>query len=84
MAAALGGLDVLAFTGGVGERSAEIRQRGVAGLEFMGIAIDARLNDSASDEAEITLARARVRTLVIRAREDLEIARQTRLVLGAT
>jgi acetate kinase len=41
MAAALGGLDVLVFTGGVGERSAEIRARAVGGLGFLGLALDA-------------------------------------------
>ena len=44
MAAALGGLDVLVFTGGVGEHVAEIRARAAAGLEFLGVAVDDRLN----------------------------------------
>ena len=42
MAAALGGLDVLVFTGGVGERSAPIRARAAEGLAFLGVAVDAR------------------------------------------
>jgi acetate kinase len=68
MAASLGGLDALVFTGGVGERSAEVRRRAVEGLSFLGV------------EAE-DVTDAAVRTLVIEAREDLEIARQVRGLL---
>jgi acetate kinase len=83
MSAALGGLDVLVFTGGVGEHSPEIRARAAAGLDFLGVAIDARLNPGAvADDLEITASGARARVLVIRAREDLEIARQARSVLA--
>jgi len=81
MAAALGGLDALVFTGGVGQRSADIRARTADGLEFLGVAIDARRNADAAGEAEITHSGASVRTLVLPAREDLEIARQARAVL---
>jgi acetate kinase len=81
MAAALGGLDLLAFTGGVGERSPEIRARAAAGLAFLGVAIDPALNGAG--EGEITAAGAQVRTVVLRAREDLEIARQVRDLLAA-
>jgi acetate kinase len=82
MSAALGGLDALAFTGGVGERSGEIRARAVDGLEFLGLAIDDERNTGAVDDAEITLDGAAARTLAIHAREDLEIARQTRTALS--
>jgi acetate kinase len=82
MSAALGGLDVLVFTGGVGERSPEIRGRAVAGLEFLGVSVDDRLNATGgAEDREITGARARARVLVIAAREDLEIARQARGVM---
>ncbi len=60
MAAAIGGLDVLAFTGGIGEHAAAIRDEAVAGLGWLGD----------------------FETLVIAAREDLEIARQTRALLA--
>jgi acetate kinase len=84
MVASLGGLDGLAFTGGVGERAAEIRARAVQGLEFLGLAIDPERNESAADgDAEISAEGARAATLVLRAREDVEIARQTRRVLGS-
>jgi len=82
MSAALGGLDVLVFTGGVGEHSPEIRARAVRGLDFLGVAIDDRLNaGGGADDREITAAGGRGRVLVVKAREDLEIARQTRTVL---
>jgi acetate kinase len=82
MAAALGGLDALVFTGGVGEHAAEIRARAVEGLEFLGLAIDPAHNAAAAGDADITADGARAATLVLRAREDVEIARQTRRVLG--
>jgi acetate kinase len=83
MAAALGGLDALIFTGGIGERSAPVRVRAVHGLAFLGLAIDAECNQTADGDQEITADGALARTLVIRAREDLEIARQTRSVLAS-
>ncbi len=83
MVAALGGLDALVFTGGVGERAPAIRTRTVAGLGFLGLALDERHNSSASFDAEITGAGAEARALVVRAREDLEIARQARAAAGA-
>jgi acetate kinase len=81
MAAALGGLDVLAFTGGVGEHNAEIRAGGASGLAFLGVVIDSERNEGASGDVEISGAGASVRTVVIQAREDLEIAGQVRSVL---
>jgi acetate kinase len=81
MAAALGGLDALAFTGGVGEHSAAIRERAAAGLGFLGVELDRARNDAARGDAEIGAGDATARTLVITAREDLEIARQVRSIL---
>ncbi len=81
MAAAMGGLDALAFTGGVGENSAPVRQRAAQGLAFLGVRIDADLNPGAGDR-EITAAGASVRTFVCEAREDLQIAAEVRAVLG--
>jgi acetate kinase len=82
MVAALGGLDALVFTGGVGERSAEIRSRAVDGLDFLGLAIDAERNRMAAGDIELTAQGASAATLVIAAREDLEIARQTHAALA--
>jgi acetate kinase len=81
MAAALGGLDALAFTGGVGEHAPEIRCAAVEGLGFLGAAIDESANAGGNDDRDISAATASVSTLVIKAREDVEIAGQTRRVL---
>jgi acetate kinase len=81
MAAALGGLDVLAFTGGVGEYSAGVRGRAARRLGFLGVAIDDPRNDTVRGEGDIGAAAAPVRTFVITAREDLRIAREARRVL---
>jgi acetate kinase len=82
MTAALGGLDVLVFTGGVGENAAEIRRRAAEGLRFLGVAVDGDANAGAQPDADVTATGAAVRTLVIRAREDLEMAREVRATLG--
>jgi acetate kinase len=83
MAAAMDGLDVLVFTGGVGERSAPIRARAADGLGFLGVEVDAEANEAAVPDAEIGAPDARVRSLVVEAREDLQIARDVRRVLTA-
>jgi len=86
MAAAAGGLDALVFTGGVGERSAEVRRRCVDGLAHLGAALDDAANeaaDSSAQDAEITGASATARVFVVRAREDLQMAVECRRLLGA-
>jgi acetate kinase len=82
MAAAMGGLDILLFTGGVGENAPEIRGRACRGLEFLGIDVDPRLNEAAAADCEIGGTTGPVRTLVIRAREDIRIAAEVAGVLG--
>jgi acetate kinase len=84
MAAAMQGLDALVFTGGVGEHAPAIRARAAAGLEFLGVALDADANAGADGDGEIGAAGGAVRVLVVTAREDLEIARQVRGVLDAS
>jgi acetate kinase len=84
MAAALAGLDALVFTGGVGERSAHVRAGAVEPLGFLGILIDPARNAAGGDEREISAAGSSVRTVVIAAREDLEIARQVRQALSSS
>ncbi len=81
MTAALGGLDALVFTGGVGEHCAPVRVRAGEGLAFLGVSIDEERNDRAGGDADIGAASASVRTLVLTAREDVEIARQVRTLL---
>ena len=85
MAAAMGGVDVLVFTGGVGENSPEVRSRAAGGLGFLGVAVDESRNtldkaDRGGEDWEITAAGAAVRTFVIAAREDRQIAGEVRSV----
>jgi acetate kinase len=81
MAASLGGLDVLLFTGGVGERASAIRTAVAGDLAFLGVGVDAGLDAAAVPDADVSAPGARVRTLVVAAREDLEMARQVRATL---
>jgi acetate kinase len=83
MAAAMDGVDALVFTGGVGEGSALVRRTACAGLRFLGLAIDVEANETAGDQdADISPASAGARVLVVRAREDLEIAAQVRAAIS--
>jgi acetate kinase len=83
MAASMDGLDALVFTGGVGEHSPEIRSRAAGGLGFLGVRLDEASNAATpdSDDYEIGAVRAAVRTFVIAAREDKQIAAEVRSVL---
>jgi len=81
MVAALRGLDVLVFTGGVGEHAPSIRERVAVDLAYLGVVVDPAANAAAETDADIGAPEARVRTLVVAAREDLEIAREVRAVL---
>jgi acetate kinase len=82
MSAATGGVDVLVFTSGVGEHSATVRRRAAERLAFLGVAIDTHRNDTVHDDCVLTAAAATAQTLVITAREDLQIAREARRLLG--
>jgi acetate kinase len=79
MVATLGGLDAIVFTGGVGERSARVRELTCEDLGYLGVAIDSRRNGAIDGDAEVGTRTARV--FVTQAREDLEIARHTRAML---
>jgi xylulose-5-phosphate/fructose-6-phosphate phosphoketolase len=78
--AALGGLDAIVFTGGIGENAAEIRERVCLDAAWLGVELDPQAN--AAGGPRITTARSRVAGFVIRADEELTIARQVRRVLG--
>jgi acetate kinase len=82
MTASLEGLDALVFTGGVGEHAAAIRGAAAKRLTFLGVALDPERNAAANGDAEIGEPQAPVRTLVVEAREDLEIVRGVRAALG--
>lgn len=85
MAASLGGLDVLAFTGGVGENAPAVRAAAAGGLPFLGLAVDGEANAAVDvdvrPDSDITGDGATARVVVIAAREDLEIARSVRAAL---
>jgi len=86
MTAAMDGLDIIVFTGGVGENSAEIRSRTAAGLGFLGVQVDDERNSGVGadgDDWEISPAGAPVRAYRIAAREDKQIAAEVRSVIGA-
>ena len=75
--AAMGGIDVLVFSGGVGEKSPVIREQICEGLEFLGIQLDKTANRSSQVEKVISLPGARVDVLVIPTDEEIVIARDT-------
>jgi acetate kinase len=84
--AAVGGADAVVFTGGIGENSAEIRTKICAGLEWMGVRLDAERNAAHHDRREglITRDDSAIAVYVIPTDEELLIARDTvRCVRGA-
>ncbi len=81
LAAALGGLDALVFTGGIGEHAAPVRERVLAGTRWIGIEPDVAAN--AQGGPRLTLPQSRVRAWVIPTDEELMIARHTRALLAA-
>src|SRR6266516_1923154 len=81
MATALGGLDALVFTAGIGENSARVRRDVCAHLGFLGVELDEARNDHAEPDAELGRPGA-VRVVAIRAREELVAARAARALLS--
>ncbi len=81
-AAAMGGVDAVVFTAGVGENSAELREQIVASLGFMGIQIDPEKNKVRGEERDISAAGAKVHTLLIPTNEELVIAQDTAAIVG--
>jgi acetate kinase len=81
MAAAMGGVDAVVFTGGVGENSPRVRSAAADGLRFLGVDIDANLNLGRKGDVDISAKGSGVRTLVVQAREDVEVARDVRRLL---
>lgn len=82
MAAALDGVDVVVFTGGVGEHQPAVRARAADGLGFLGVAVDPDRNKTAEGDADISAAGSSTGTIVVTSREDLEIARHVRQALA--
>jgi acetate kinase len=82
MAASLNGPDALVFTGGIGQNSPEVRSAVAEGLGFLGVALDQAANSAIDGDGDVSAAEAPVRTLVVHAREDIEVARDVRRVLS--
>ena len=87
-AAAMGGVDAIAFTGGIGENSASMRRRILQRLEFLGIMINEDANHDASiqhdnDHAVISTQNSRVDVVVVKTNEELMIARESLRVTGS-
>lgn len=82
-AAAMEGLDAIVFTGGIGERSAEIRSRVCDGLAFLGVELDPSRNEAVQGEGILSSDEARVAVAVIPANEERIIAREVALALRA-
>jgi acetate kinase len=83
--AVLGRVDAIAFTAGVGENAAPVREAAVAGLEELGLAVDADLNAARGDGPRLVSPEgARVAVAVVPTDEELEIATQTYALVGAS
>jgi len=78
MAAAMDGLDAVVFTGGVGEGSAQVREAAASATSFLGVAIDGARSRGATADTVLSPADAAVASVLVAAREDLEIAGQVR------
>ena len=81
-AAALGGVDIIVFTGGVGENQASCRACACEGLEFMGVKLDAEKNNVRGEEAVVSTEDSKVKVVVIPADEELMIASDTMDILN--
>ena len=75
MLGALGGLDAIVFTAGVGENSAAVREAALAPFGFLGVGLDPERNAQAQPDADVAASGSAVRVLVVRAREEWAIAR---------
>ena len=81
-AGALGGVDCIIFTAGVGENSGKSREACCAGLEFLGVKIDTEKNNVVGEVAEISTSDSTVKVFVIPTNEELMIARDTKEVIS--
>ncbi|MFO8086453.1 MAG: acetate kinase [Bacteroidales bacterium] len=81
-AAAMGGVDIIVFTGGIGENADKIREQSVEGLEFLGAKIDANKNKGLrGEDADISAADSSVKIVVTTTDEELVIARDTQMIV---
>jgi acetate kinase len=78
-AAAMGGLDAIVFTGGIGENAAEVRSKVLEPLKFMGVTVDETKNKS--KEKEKIISRGKIKAMVVPTNEELMIAMKTKFVV---
>ncbi len=81
-AAAMGGLDCIVFTGGIGENSHKVRSMALSGLSFLGVEIDKEKNKTRGEFVDFSAPDARVRSLIIPTNEELMIAQDTLALVG--
>lgn len=84
MAAALGGVDAIVFTGGVGENAPLVRAAACQGLGFLGVEVDSSANEAVAADADISPAGQRVRVFVVRSEERWAMAREAAQLLTAS
>lgn len=77
-AAALEGLDVIAFTGGIGQNSARVRSESLSGLSFLGVRLDEKKNREAKPDCLISAEDSKVRVYLVATNEEIVIARKAR------
>ena len=78
----MGGLDAVAFTAGIGQNSAELRERALADLGFLGVRLDAAANRDGKGDRLISAEDSKVDVVVLATNEELIVARETARVLG--
>ena len=83
-AVTLGGVDALVFAGGIGENSPSLRRRICHGLDCLGLVLDDEANMNRGPDFDVASPDSRARILLIHAREDLMIARETQRLLRAS
>ncbi|MDE6307328.1 MAG: acetate kinase, partial [Bacteroidales bacterium] len=77
-AAAMGGADIILFTGGIGENDFHVRARVCEGLEFMGVSLDKKINDGLrGEDTVISTADSKVKVLLVSTDEEKVIATDT-------
>jgi len=78
----MGGIDALIFTAGIGEHASAVRQSICAGLDCLGLELDAAANASRRPDADIAIEASRARILIVATREDVTMLREVVAVLG--
>ena len=80
--AALGGVDAIVFTAGIGENQIDLRREILRSFGYLGLKVDEQANDCRGQEKEITTADSAVRAFVLPTDEELVIARDTQALIG--